>query len=74
MYFLWKVDIVSSIFVSESVVFKVCVAFDMFWEIVLLSSVNSLVLIKSSDKYYCHQGVTGVVLCFKDIRGKPDLC
>ena len=72
--FLWKVNVVSGIFMSSSVVFEVCFAFDVYWEIVLLSPVNSFVLFKSSDKYYCRQGVTGVVLCFKDIRGKPDLC
>ena len=72
--FLWEIDIVSGVFMSRSVVFKVCFAFDVCWEIVLLSPVDSLVLFKSSDKYYCHQGVTGVVLYFKDIQGKPDLC
>jgi len=59
---------------SSSMVFKVCVAFDVSWDIVLLSPVNSLVLFESSDEYYCCQDVTGVVLCFKDIQGKPDLC
>jgi len=72
--FIWEVDVVSSISMSGSMVFKVCFTFDVFWEIVLLSPVNSLILIESSDKYYCHQGVTGVVLCFKDVQGKPDLC
>jgi len=72
--FLWEIDIVSSVFMSGSVVFEVCFAFDVCWEIVLLSPVNSLVLFESSDKYYCCQDVTGVVLCFKDVRGKPDLC
>jgi len=67
VYFLCEIDVVSGIFMSGSVVFEVCFAFDVCWEIVLLSPVNSLVLFKSSDKYYCRQGVTGVVLCFKDI-------
>jgi len=67
VYFLCKVDVVSGVFMSGSVVFKVCFAFDVCWEIVLLSPVNPLVLFKSSDKYYCRQGVTGVVLCFKDV-------
>ena len=72
--FLWEIDIVPSIFVSGSVIFKVCFDFNMLWKIVLLSSVNSLVLVKFSDEYYCCQDVTGVVLYFKDVRGKPDLC
>ena len=67
MCFLWEIDVVSGIFMSESVVFEVCFAFDMCWEIVLLSPVNSFVLFKSSDKYYCRQGVISVVLCFKDV-------
>jgi len=74
VWFLCKVKVVSSVFVSESVEFKVCLTFDVCWEIVLLSPVNSLVLFKSSDEYYCCQDVIGVVLCFKDVRGKPDLC
>jgi len=74
MCFLWEIDIVPSIFVSGSVIFKVCFDFNMLWKIVLLSSVNSLVLVKFSDEYYCCQDVTGVVLYFKDVRGKPDLC
>jgi len=61
----WEVDVVSSVFMSWSVVFKVCFAFDMFWKIVLLSPVNSLVLIKSSDEYYCCQGVTSICPVFQ---------
>ena len=72
--FLWEIDVISGVFMSGSVVLEVCLAFDVCWEIVLLSPVNSFILFKSSDKYYCRQGVTGVVLCFKDVRGKPDLC
>jgi len=67
MCFLWEVDVVSGVFMSSSVVFKVYFAFDVCWEIVLLSPVNSFILFKSSDKYYCRQGVTGVVLYFKDV-------
>jgi len=67
MCFLWKINVVSGVFMSGSVVFKVCFAFDVCWEIVLLSSVNSLILFESSDEYYCCQVVTGVVLCFKDV-------
>jgi len=63
--FLWEVDVVSSIFVSGSVIFEVCFAFDMFWEIVLLSPVYSLVLFESSDKYYCRQGVSGICPVFQ---------
>jgi len=55
--FLWEVDVISGIFVSVSVIFEVCVTFDVFWEIVLLSPVYSLVLFESSDEYYCCQGV-----------------
>ena len=65
--FLWEVDIISGISVSGSVVFEVCFAFDVFWEIVLLSPVNSLVLFESSDEYYCRQGVSLFILCFKDV-------
>jgi len=63
--FLWEVDVVSGISVSESVEFKVCFAFDMFWEIVLLSPVNSLVLIESSDECYCRQGCAGICPLFQ---------
>jgi len=70
VYFLWEVNVVSGIFMSGSVVFKICLAFDVCWKIVLLSSVNSFVLFKSSDEYYCRQDVTGVVLCFKDVSRK----
>jgi len=63
-----EVNIVSGFGVSVSVVFKVCVYFDMCWEIVLLSPMNLFVFVsKFPDEYYCHQGVTGVVLCFKDV-------
>jgi len=72
--FLWEVDVISGVFMFVSVVFKVCLAFDVCWEIVLLSPVNSFILFKSSNEYYCRQGVIGVVLCFKDVQGKPDLC
>jgi len=67
VYFLWEVDVVSGVFMSGSVIFEVCFAFDVFWEIVLLSSMYSLVLIKSSNEYYCRQGVSLFVLCFKDV-------
>jgi len=55
---------------SRSMVFKVCFAFDVFWEIDLLSPMDSLILIKTPNEYYCHQDVTGVVLCFKDVSRK----
>jgi len=72
--FLWEVNVISGVFMSGSVIFEVCLAFNVCWEIVLLSPVNSFILFKSSDEYYCRQGVIGVVLCFKDVQGKPDLC
>jgi len=65
--FLWEVDVVSSVSMSGSVIFKVCFAFNVFREVVLLSSVNSLVLIESSDEYYCRQGGSLFILCFKDV-------
>jgi len=65
MCFLWEVDVVSGISVSGSVIFEVCFAFDVFWEIVLLSPVYSLVLIESSDEYYCRQGVSGICPVFQ---------
>jgi len=68
MCFIWKVNVVSIIVVSWSLVFKVYIFFDMCWKIVLLSSVNLFVFVsKFSDEDYCHQGVIGVVLCFKDV-------
>jgi len=63
--FLWEIDVVSGVFMSGSVVFEVCFTFDVCWEIILLSPVNSLVLFESSDKYYCRQGVTGVCPVFQ---------
>ena len=69
-----KINIVSSVFMSRSMIFKVYLDFYVLWEIVLLSPVNPPVLVKFSNKYYCRQGVTGVALCFKGIWGKPDLC
>jgi len=69
-----EIDIISGIFMSGSVVFKVYLNFYVIWEIVLLSPMNSSILVEFSNECYCHQDVTGVVLCFKDIQGKPDLC
>ena len=70
-----EVNVISGFGVSVSVVFKVCVYFDVCWEIILLSPMNSFIFFSEfSNEDYCCQGVTGVVLCFKDIRGKPDLC
>ena len=61
-----EVDVISSFGVSLSVVFKVCVYFDMCWEIVLLSPMNSFVFISEfANKYYCCQGVTGVCPVFQ---------
>jgi len=68
--FLWEIDVISGVFMSVPVIFKVRFAFDVCWEIVLLSSVNSFILFKSSDEYYCCQDVIGVVLCFKDVLRK----
>ena len=62
------VDIVPSIRVFLSLVFKVCVLCDMCWEIVLLSPVNLFVFVSEfSDGDYCCQGVLVFVLCFKDV-------
>jgi len=72
--FLWEVDVVSSIFMSRSVVFKVCFAFDVFWEIILLSPVDSLILIESSNEYYCRQGVASICPVFQGRLRKPELC
>ena len=75
VWFVWKVNVVSVVGVSWSLVFVIGVSFYVCWKIVLLSSVNSFVFVfEFSNKCYCRQGVTGVVLCFKDVRGKPDLC
>jgi len=65
MCLLWEVDVVSGISVSGSIIFEVCFTFDVFWEIVLLSPAYSLVLIKSSNKYYCRQGVSGICPVFQ---------
>jgi len=72
--FLWEVDVVSSVFVSGSVVFKVCFAFDVSWEIVLLSPMYSLVLIESSNKYYCCQGVYWYLSCISRTSEKSLTC
>ena len=72
---LFRVNVVSGVRISVSLVFKVCLFCDVYWEIVLLSPVNLFVFVSEfSDKDYCRQGYSGIVLCFKDIRGKPDLC
>ena len=70
-----RVDVISGIRVSVSLVFKVRLFCDVCWEIVLLSPVNSFVFVSEfSDEDYCRQVCSGVVLCFKDVQGKPDLC
>jgi len=68
--FLWEIDVISGVFMSGSVVLEVCLAFDVCWEIVLLSPMDSFILFESPDEYYCRQGVIGVVLCFKDVSRK----
>ena len=53
-----RVDVVTSVGVSLSLVFKVCVFCDVCWEIVLLSPVNSFVFVSEfSNKDYCRQDV-----------------
>ena len=53
-----RINIVPSIRVFLSLVFKVCILCDMRWEIILLSPVNSFVFISEfSNEDYCHQGV-----------------
>jgi len=69
-----EIDVVSGVFMSGSVIFKVYLDFYVLWEVVLLSPMNSSVLVEFSNECYCHQDVTGVVLCFKDVQEKPDLC
>jgi len=63
--FLWEIDVISGVFMSASVIFEVRFAFDVCWEIVLLSPVNSFILFKSSDEYYCRQDVIGVCPMFQ---------
>ena len=66
MTFVWEINVVSVIIVSWSLVFKVSVLFDMCWEIVLLSPVNSFIFVSEfSDKDYCRQGVTDVCPMFQ---------
>ena len=63
-----EVDIISSVRVSLSLIFKICVYFDMCWDIILLSPMNLFVFVSEfTDKYDRYQGVTGVVLYFKDV-------
>ena len=55
---LFRIDVIPSVGVSLSLVFKVCVFCDVCWEIVLLSPVNSFVFVSEfSDEDYCCQGV-----------------
>jgi len=57
---------VSIVDISWSLVFIICVSFDVCWEIVLLSPVNSFVFFfKFSDEYYCCQGVISVCPMFQ---------
>ena len=73
--FLFRVNVVPSVGVSLSLIFKVRLFCDVCWEIVLLSPVNLFVFVSEfSDEDYCCQVVQVFVLCFKDVRGKPDLC
>jgi len=65
VYFLWEIDVISGVFMFVSVIFEVCFAFNVCWEIVLLSPVNSFILFKSSDEYYCRQGVIGCCPMFQ---------
>ena len=55
---LFRVNVVSSIGVSVSLVFKIRLFCDVCWEVVLLSPVNSFVFVSEfSNKDYCRQGV-----------------
>ena len=73
MIFSMGIDVIPSIRISLSLAFKVCVLCNVCWEIVLLSPMNSFVFVfEFSDEDYCCQSVIGVVLCFKDVQGKPD--
>ena len=55
---LFRVDVIPGVGVSVSLVFKVGLFYDMCWEIVLLSPVNSFVFVSEfSDKDYCCQSV-----------------
>ena len=72
---LFRINVIPGVGVALSLVFKVCVFCDVCWEVILLSPVNSFVFVSEfSNKDYCRQGVLVFVLCFKDVRGKPDLC
>jgi len=68
-----EVDIVSSVFMSRSMVFKVDLNFDVLWKIILLSSVNSPGLVEFSDECYCRQSVTGICPMFQGCSGKACL-
>ena len=60
---LFRVNVVPSVRVSLSLVFKVRLFCDVCWEIVLLSPVNSFVFVSEfSDEYYCRQ-VVWVLSC-----------
>ena len=55
---LSRVDVISSVGVSLSLVFKVRVFCDVCWEIILLSPVNSFIFVSEfSDEDYCRQVV-----------------
>ena len=53
---LFRVDVVPSVGVALSLIFKVCLFCNVRWEIVLLSPVNSFVFVSEfSNKDYCRQ-------------------
>ena len=55
---LFRVDVVPSVGISVSLVFKVHLFCDVCWEVVLLSPMNSFVFVSEfSDKDYCRQSV-----------------
>ena len=58
MFLFLGVNVVPSIRVSMSLVFKVCVLCDIYREIILLSPINLFIVVSEfSDKNYCCQGV-----------------
>jgi len=70
--FLWSIKVVSGVGMSWSLIVEVCVNFNMFWEIVLLSPEDLCELIVECICLDgCHSGNSSV---FQELVGKPNLC
>ena len=72
MLFLWGIKVVSGVRMSWSLIVEVCINFNVFWEIVLLSPEDLCELIAECVCLGgCHSGNSSV---FQELVGKPNLC